>query len=250
MNTLDNKLAVVTGGNSGIGLASARRFVEAGACVVIAGRNPETLARAQEELGSNARTVHGDLTEPAARQALLDVAREFGGGGIDILFANAGGAQPVPAAEITADALDFAFDQNFRSPLLLITEAIPLLTSGASVIINTSVAGRAAVPGMILYSAAKAALSSAVRGLAVELAPKGIRVNSIAPGPIATPILDRLGFPQATVDEFTRSMIDKVPLGRLGEADEVATLALLLASPGSTYITGTELVVDGGYLAQ
>ena len=178
MGTLENKIALITGGSSGIGRATAKQFVAEGAKVVIAGRNLETLASIQAELGGSVKTVQGDVRDPAHRKDLLATVGQFGDH-LDVLFANAGVGKPVPANLVDEASAKELFDINFWSVFFLIQESLPLLRTGSSVIVTSSVAGQFALPGMSIYSASKAALSSIARSYAIELAPQGIRVNAI-----------------------------------------------------------------------
>lgn len=244
MAKLDGKIALVTGGNSGIGRAIVRQFVTEGAKVVVGGRNPETLASLKEELGEAVVTVQGDVREQATRAALLEATQALGG--IDVLVANAGIAVPQPIQDVAEDWTRAMFDTNVWAPYFLTQAASNQLKPGASVIFTASIAGELGMPGMSIYSATKAALSSFVRTFAVEWAGRGIRVNGISPGPIATPIYDRMGLPKEVVDEFATQLKGRVPLGRFGNEDEVAGIAVFLAGSDASYITGEDIRVDGG----
>jgi NAD(P)-dependent dehydrogenase (short-subunit alcohol dehydrogenase family) len=248
MGTLQDKIALITGGSSGIGRATAQQFVAQGAKVVIAGRNPETLASIKAELGDSVITVQGDVRNAGNRKDLLDAVKQFGDH-LDILFANAGAGSPAPVELVSEESAKELFDVNLWSIYFLIQDSLPLLLSGSSIIVTSSVAARISMPGMSVYSASKAALTSIAQSYAVELAGKGIRVNTISPGPITTPILGRMGLSQEQLDGFVDTVRQRVPLGRLGTADEVASLALYLAGDTSTFITGADFTVDGGLLA-
>jgi len=243
MGTLQGKIALITGGSSGIGRATAQQFVAQGAKVIIAGRNPETLASIEAELGDSAITVQGDVRDAGNRKDLLDAVRKFGDH-LDVLFANAGGGNPSPVELVSEQSAKELFDVNLWSIYFLIQDSLPLLIAGSSIIVTSSVAARISMPGLSIYSASKAALTSIAQSYAVELAGKGVRVNTISPGPITTPILGRMGLSQEQLDGFVENIKQRVPLGRLGTADEVASLALYLAGDTSTFIT-----VDGGLLA-
>jgi len=248
MGTLQGKIALITGGSSGIGRATAQQFVAQGAKVIIAGRNPETLASIEAELGDSAITVQGDVRDAGNRKDLLDAVRKFGDH-LDVLFANAGGGNPSPVELVSEQSAKELFDVNLWSIYFLIQDSLPLLIAGSSIIVTSSVAARISMPGLSIYSASKAALTSIAQSYAVELAGKGVRVNTISPGPITTPILGRMGLSQEQLDGFVENIKQRVPLGRLGTADEVASLALYLAGDTSTFITGADFTVDGGLLA-
>jgi len=248
MGTLANKVALITGASSGIGRATAQQFVAQGAKVVIAGRNAETLASIKQELGDSVITVQGDVRDAGHRTALLEAVKTFGGR-LDILFANAGGGQPAPIEAVDETSARELFDVNFWSVFFLIQQALPILHRGSSVIVTSSVAASRSLPGMSIYSASKAALSSVAQAYAIELAQRGIRVNIISPGPIQTPIFGKMGMTEAQIEGFSQGVKGRVPLGRFGTADEVASLALYLAGDTSTFVTGSDFTVDGGLLA-
>jgi len=248
MGTLANKVALITGASSGIGRATAQQFVAQGAKVVIAGRNAETLTSIKQELGDSVITVQGDVRDASHRTALLDAVKSLGGR-LDILFANAGGGQPAPVEAVDEVSAKQLFDVNFWSVFFLIQQALPLLDRGSSVIVTSSVAASRSLPGMSIYSASKAALTSVAQAYAIELAQRGIRVNIISPGPIQTPIFGKMGMSAEQIEGFTEGVKGRVPLGRLGTADEVAGLALYLAGDTSTFVTGSDFTVDGGLLA-
>lgn len=236
---LEGKVAVITGGNSGIGLATARRFIAEGAHVFVTGRRQAELDAAVKSLGPNATGVQGDVARPADLDRLYETVKKQKGR-IDILFANAGVGELVPLPEITEAHFDKIFDINVRGALFTVQKALPLLRDGASVILTGSVAGSRGIEAFSVYNASKAAIRSFARSWTSDLKARKIRVNVISPGPIETPILEPI--PKEAVEGF----ISQVPLGRIGKADEVATVALFLASDDSSYITGIELFVDGG----
>ena len=248
MGRLSEKIALVTGGNSGIGLATAKAFVREGAKVIITGRNQETLDKAAAELGGETLVIEGDVSDLGH---LDDVASQIKEkfGRLDIVFANAGVAIPTPLADITEEHFDMHFNINVKGLLFTIQKSLPLLSDGASVILNASVVKDKGFPGLSVYSATKGAVRTLARTLTAELAGQGIRVNSISPGPIETPIYDRMGLPQAAQEEFGQSIMGQVPLGRFGVPDEIANAAVYLASDESKYTAGIDLPVDGG-LAQ
>jgi NAD(P)-dependent dehydrogenase (short-subunit alcohol dehydrogenase family) len=246
MKRLEGKVAVVTGGNSGIGLASAKRFQEEGARVAIAGRDPNTLAGAAHNLGNGVLAVRADVAKLGEIDKLFaEVSQKLGK--IDVLFVNAGVAKFAPLQDTTEGLYDETFNINTKGAYFTIQKAIPFLNDGASIILNASVADQTGAPNTSAYSATKAALRSIARTAAAELVERGIRVNVVAPGPIETPILKRTGLPQEAVDEFTKTIIAKVPMKRFGTAEEVAGAVAFLASSDASYITGVEINVDGGF---
>ena len=249
MSKLVSKVAVVTGGNSGIGLATAKAFIAEGAKVTIFGRNQETLDAAVAELGPDTLGVQGDVTEGADLDRLF-AAVEEAHGKIDVLFVNAGVARFAPFQETTEELFDSNFGVNVRGAYFTIQKAIPFLAQEASVILNTSVSNQIGWPGSSSYAASKAALRSLARTLSAELLPQGIRVNAVSPGPITTPIYDRLGLPQPEIDAMGQQIISKVPLGRFGTAEELAGAVTFLAGPDSSYVVGAELVVEAGVGAE
>lgn len=245
MSNLQGKSALVTGGTSGIGLATARAFRDAGARVIVTGSNPETLQRAHEALGDRVVAIRSDARSVAdAKQLAAEIERRFGG--LDIAFLNAGVAKFVPLAGSDEALFDEMFDINVKGVVFTANALLPLLKPGASLLVNTSVVAHKGVATASVYSATKGALSAFVRSLAVELAEKKVRVNAISPGPIETPIYGKLGLPTEAVKAFGDALTAKVPLHRFGTAEEIANAALFLASPDASYITGAELAVDGG----
>jgi NAD(P)-dependent dehydrogenase (short-subunit alcohol dehydrogenase family) len=245
MKTLEGKIAVITGGNSGIGLATAKLFHQAGAKVAISGRNQSSLDAAAKEIGPGVVTVRSDVSKLRDLDTLFDVvAKKLGR--IDVLFANAGIARFAPVSDVSEDAYDETFDINVKGVFFTVQKAIPFLNDNASVILNTSFVNQAGVPTTSVYAASKAAVRSLARSISAELASRGIRVNVVSPGPIATPIYGKLGLPKEAVDAFAASIVSQVPLKRFGTPEEVAQTALFLASTASSYITGVELGVDGG----
>jgi len=245
MNRLEGKVAVITGGNSGIGLATARRFAEEGAHVFITGRRPNELDAAVQQIGKRATGVQGDVSSLADLDRLYaTVKREKGR--IDVVFANAGGGALAPLGAITEEHFDTTFSSNVKGLLFTVQKALPLLRDGGSIILNASIAGSKGLEGFSVYSATKAAVRSFARSWTVDLKARKIRVNAISPGPIDTPGLNGLGLSEQQIEEFKKNMVGSVPLGRMGDADEIAKAALFLASDDSSYVTGVELFVDGG----
>lgn len=242
---LKDKVAVITGGNSGIGLSIAQEFKAQGAKVAILGRNKTTLETAVKILGEGTVAVQGDVCRIADLEQLYrETLAAFGK--IDILVANAGIAKPMPFTEIDEAAFDETADINFKGTFFTVQRAVPHLKKGASIILVGSIAGQIGYPGMSVYSATKAAMRSLARTLSAELLPKGIRVNNLSPGPIKTPILEKMGLSKEAIDAFSTQMKTQVPMARLGESHEMAKAALFLASSDSSYVAGIDLVADGG----
>lgn len=245
MARLTGKVAVVTGGNSGIGLATAKRFREEGAKVAISGRDQRTLDEAVKTIGGEVLAVRADVAKLADLDKLYKtVSEKFGK--IDILFANAGIGKFVPISESTEQLFDEIFDINVKGVFFTIQKALPLLNDGGSIVINSSVANEVGFPGSSIYSATKAAVRSFARTLTAELVGRGIRVNVVSPGPIHTPIFQRNGLSEAQIDEIAQALVSRVPMKRFGTPEEVADTVLFLASPESSYITGVDINVDGG----
>ncbi len=243
---LEDKVAVITGGNSGIGRATAEEFQRQGAKVVIFGRNQETLDAAVQALGDDAHGVQGDVSR------LEDLDRLFGEvkeryGRIDVLVANAGIAPPAPIEQVDEASFDQLIAVNVKGLFFTVQKALPLLTEGASIVFTGSSVTYRGMANMSVYSATKAAVRSLARTFSVELLPRGIRVNVLSPGPIETPIFGRMGLPEEALDEMAQGIAQQVPMGRFGSADEMAKAALFLASSDSSYVVGADLLADGGY---
>jgi NAD(P)-dependent dehydrogenase (short-subunit alcohol dehydrogenase family) len=245
MKRFEGKVAVVTGGNSGIGLATAKRLQEEGAKVAIAGRSRKTLDEAVRAIGNGVVAVQADVAKLTDVDKLYaEVSKKLGK--IDVLFVNAGVAKFAPLAETSESLYDENFDINIKGAYFTIQKALPFLKDGASIILNTSVAGSTGNPGTSAYSATKAALRSLARTTAAELVGRGIRVNTVAPGPVVTPIIEKTGLPKEAVDQFSKEIVAKVPMKRFGQPEEVAGVVAFLASQDASYITGVEINVDGG----
>ena len=242
---LEGKVAVITGGNSGIGLATAKRFVAEGAYVFITGRRQDQLDGAVKVIGKNVTGVRGDVAKLADLDNLYEIVKAQKGR-IDILFANAGAAEMLPLGSITEEHFDKVFNTNVKGLLFTVQKALPLIHDGASIILNASIVASTGNPALSVYSATKAAVRSFARTWTLDLKERKIRVNAISPGPINTPGLDGLGQTAGVGDQLMASLIASVPVGRLGTPDEIARAVVFLASDESSFITGSELFVDGG----
>jgi NAD(P)-dependent dehydrogenase (short-subunit alcohol dehydrogenase family) len=243
---LEGKVAVITGGNSGIGLATARRFVTEGAHVFITGRRQAELDDAVRQVGKHVTGVQGDVSN------LTDLDRLFAKvkqqqGRIDVLFANAGIPALAPLGEITEEHFDKVFDINVKGLLFTVQKALALFTDGGSIILNASIVASKGLEAISVYSATKAAVRSFARCWTTDLRHRKIRVNTISPGPIETLIFNKAGLTREQADEAKEGLVAAVPLGRLGTPDEIANAAVFLASDDSSYVTGIELFVDGGF---
>jgi NAD(P)-dependent dehydrogenase (short-subunit alcohol dehydrogenase family) len=246
---LAGKIAVITGGSSGIGLATAKRFVDEGAHVFITGRRKSELDEAVKQIGRNVTGVQADVAKPADIDKLYTAVKEQKGK-LDVVFANAGIGEFAPLGQITEDHFDKQFDVNVKGVLFTVQKALPLLQPSASIVLNASIVSTTGNPAFSVYSATKAAVRSFARTWAVDLKARKIRVNAISPGIIPTPGYNTsLGMTQEQVDQFVQSSIGNIPLGRPGTTDEIAKAVLFLASDDSSYVNGIELFVDGG-LAQ
>lgn len=244
-NKLNGKVALVTGGNSGIGLATAKKYSQQGASVIITGRNQKNLDEAVAEIGSNVHAIQGDVSNLADLDRLYkEVESHYSK--IDILFANAGIAEFATLEAVTEDFYDRHFDINVKGLFFTVQKALPLLNDGSSIILNASIVATKGFSNFSVYSATKAAVRSFARTWATDLAPRKIRVNAISPGPIQTPLYGKFGLPEEQVQEMGAAMVAQVPLARFGQAEEIADAALFLASNDSSYINGVELPVDGG----
>ncbi|MEE1809331.1 glucose 1-dehydrogenase [Streptomyces sp. BE133] len=238
MGKLQGKTAVITGGTTGIGLATAKLFVREGAYVFITGRRQKELDEGVQEIGSNVSGVQGDVVDLADLDRLYETIKAKGR--IDIVFANAGLAEFASLEDVTEDHFDKIFDINVKGALFTVQKALPLLNDGASIILTGSVASVKGTPEFSVYGASKAAIRNFVRGWTVELKDRHIRSNVLSPGPIETPLV--AAQPQDAIERIAST----IPMGRMGEPDEVAKAALFLASDDSSFVTGIELFVDGG----
>ena len=243
---LSGKVAVITGGSTGIGLATAKVFAAEGAKVYITGRRQDVLANAVGEIGHGAQAVQGDTAKLADLDRLYERVRTEAGH-IDVLFANAGGGGTLPLGEITEEQVDDTFGRNVKGVIFTVQKALPLMRKGGSIILTGSTAGSRGTPAFSIYSASKAAVRNLVRSWAIDLKGTGIRVNVVSPGPVRTPGLvglvgDDPDRQQAFLDDFASA----IPLGRVGEPEEIAKAALFLASDDASFVNGSELFADGG----
>src|SRR2546421_8222272 len=246
MAKLEGKTALVTGGNSGIGLATAKQFVNEGAYVFITGRRDRDLAAAVKEIGSNVTGVQGDVSNLGDLDRLFaQIEQEKGR--LDIVFANAGVAAYAPFGKITEEHYDSIFDINVKGLLFTVQKALPLMPDGASIILNASIVASKGLPANSVYSATKAAIRSFARTWTTDLKDRRIRVNAVSPGSIDTPGLNDLVASTGAGEQRLKMISNGVPLGRLGTPDEIARAVVFLASDDSSYVTGTELFVDGGF---
>ena len=242
---LEGKVAVITGGNSGIGLATAQRFADEGAHVFITGRRQAELDQAVKHIGHGAVGVQGDVAKMADLDRLYATVKEQRGR-IDVLFANAGGGEFAALGAITEAHFDHLFNTNVKGLVFTVQKALPLFRDRGSIILNASVAGSKGMEAFSVYGATKAAVRSFARSWTAELKSRRIRVNAVSPGPIETPVFGKLGMSDAEAKDFMAGVVTAVPMGRMGTPDEIAKAVLFLASDDSSYVTGAELFVDGG----
>lgn len=245
MGKLDGKVAVITGGNSGIGLATAKLFLSEGAKVAITGRRQEALDELEGQLTGEFITVKADAASLSDSKILVQTVVDKLGN-IDVLFLNAGVAPFAPVTDTTEEFFDNVINTNLKGPYFTVKEAIPFLNENAAIILNTSIANQSGFANMSVYAASKAGLRAIGRVLASELASKGIRTTAVSPGPIDTPIYGKLGLSDDQVQELGAGFASQVPLGRFGSSEEIAKSVLFLASADSSYVNGIELEVDGG----
>jgi NAD(P)-dependent dehydrogenase (short-subunit alcohol dehydrogenase family) len=240
----EGKVVLVAGGTSGIGLAAARAFADQGAKVVITGRYPDRLEEARKSIGKPVRAFQSDVSDPADSKRLIAMIREEFGR-IDTLFLNAGIPGGTPLDSVTEDQFETIFRTNFKGPYFLIQAALPLFGVGATIILTGSFAAHSGMPGSSVYGASKAALASLARTLSGELLGRGIRINTVTPGAIETPIWEKM-MPAEYLDPVKRAIGTHIPMKRFGNPEEVAKAVLFLASQDSSYVVGTEMFVDGG----
>lgn len=246
MGRLVGKVAVVTGGSAGMGLATARLFAAEGAKVVVTGRDGRALDAAVRAIGEGAEAFCGDIS----RMADLDGLRahvEKAHGRVDVLFANAGGGRPGMLEQVSEEDFDVTVDTNLKGTFFTVQKLVPLMPPGSSIILNTSIQGSQGRAGFMVYAATKAAMRSLARSLTAELSAKGIRTNAVAPGHIDTDLMRKAGLSEAMIGHVNAQAHAQIPMGRSGTADEVARTVLFLASDDAAYVTGAELSVDGGW---
>jgi len=244
-DTFAGKVALVTGGNSGIGLATALAFSNAGARVVITGRDQPTLDKAAAQLGTHVIAVQSDAGSVSDGNKLAALLHQRGVT-LDAVFLNAGITRFSPVETMEEQAWDTTFNINVKGPYFLLKALLPILNSGAAIVLNGSINAHIGMPNTTAYAASKAALISLAKTLSSELLSRGIRVNVVSPGPVRTPLYDRLGLPPEQVSDVASNIQSQIPLKRFGTPEEVASAVLYLAAPDSAFIVGTELVVDGG----
>ncbi len=248
MSRLDGKIALITGGTSGIGFATAQLFVQEGAKVAITGQNQERLNQASKTLGAEVLAVQAEA------RSLTDLDRAFAQikerwDRLDILFVNAGIAQFSPLLDVDEAFINETMDINFKGSLFTVQKAVPLMPANSSIVFNTSINNQIGMPYSGIYAASKAALRSLVRVLAAELIERGIRVNAVSPGPVKTSIISRTGISQEQLEQVTAKIQQSVPLKRFGQPEEIAKAVLFLASDEASFVLGEELIVDGGWTA-
>ncbi|HZY72194.1 MAG TPA: SDR family oxidoreductase [Edaphobacter sp.] len=245
MNRLQGKRALITGGTSGIGLETARAFLREGARLAITGTNPARLDAARTELGSDVLIIDSDASDVDAQKAVAETVRHAFGV-LDVLFLNAGIAELRPVEQWDEAAFDRSVALNLKGPFFLIQALLPILGNPASIVINASVNAHIGMPNTSVYGATKAAILSLSRTLSGELVSRGIRVNAISPGPIATPLYSKLGLSETDLKTVSASIQSQVPLGRFGQPSEIASAAVFLASDESAFTVGSEILIDGG----
>ena len=245
MNRLENKRALITGGTSGIGLETARQFLQEGARIAVTGKNPETLEAARKELGSEVLVIASDASDIAGQSEVAERIRQAFGE-LDILFLNAGIVEMRPFGQWDEAAFDRSFAVNVKGPYFLLQALLPIFANPASVVLNASVNAHIGMPNTSVYGATKAALLSLARTLSGELISRGIRVNAVSPGPISTPLYGKLGLSETDLKAVAASIQSQVPAGRFGNASEIAHAVTFLASSESAFTVGSELLIDGG----
>ncbi|WP_164271884.1 SDR family oxidoreductase [Stenotrophomonas sp. B1-1] len=245
MNRFSNKTLLVTGGSSGIGLATAQAFAREGGRVVITGRDAAALEQARPSLGDDALVLVNDAADPAGARALAAALAEAGVH-LDAVFLNAGIARLAPFESVDEALWDQVFNTNIKGPYFQVQALLPLLNPGTSIVINGSINAHIGMPNSSVYAASKAAVISLAKTLSAELLPRGVRVNVVSPGPVATPLYGKLGLDASTLDATAAQIQSQIPLGRFGTPDEIAATVLHLAAPESAFIVGTEIIADGG----
>ncbi|MDJ0733928.1 MAG: SDR family oxidoreductase [Nostocaceae cyanobacterium] len=246
MAQLSGKTALITGGTTGIGFASAKLFKSEGARIAISGQNQERLDEAAKQLGDNVLAIRADVSQVSDIEAMVNQVKEVFGS-LDVLFVNAGIAKLAPLDAVDETLVDEVFNINFKGAFFTVQKAAPIMGEGGSIILNTSVNNQMGMTGSSIYAASKAAVRSLSRTFGAELIGRGIRVNAVSPGPIQTPIYGKLGVPQDQLQDFARQLQEEIPMQRFGNPEEIANAVLFLASNQSSFILGEELVVDGGW---
>lgn len=245
-DTLKGKVALVTGGNSGIGFGAAKCLIEAGAFVYITGRKNPQLENALQQLGSNARAIQADVTIKKEMEQVASIIKEEKGS-LDIIFANAGGGKPIPLEETTEDFFDRTFAVNVKGVLFTVQTMLPILNDGSSIILNASITADMGLPGFGIYAATKAAVRSLARSWTTDLKDRKIRVNAVSPGVVPTEgYMTEQGMTEQQVKEYTDRVSHEIPVGRVGTSEEIGNAVVFLASDAASFITGVELTVDGG----
>jgi NAD(P)-dependent dehydrogenase (short-subunit alcohol dehydrogenase family) len=245
MKRFEGKVAVVTGGNSGIGLAAARAFAREGASVAVTGRDEATLKAAEREIGKGAMALKADSSRlPDLEVAMAKIRERFGR--IDALFVNAGVGKFVPFDQVTEAFFDEVMNVNLKGVFFTVQKALPLLSSGAGVVLNASINGHKGMPGTSVYGPSKAAVINLAKTLSADLLPRGIRVNAISPGPVESALLTRIGMTQDQLKQTKEWIKGQVPMKRFAHPDEIAEAVLYLCSGASSFVAGADLVIDGG----
>ncbi|PSP28625.1 MAG: short-chain dehydrogenase [Cyanobacteria bacterium SW_4_48_29] len=246
MARLDGKTALITGGTTGIGLETAKLFQTEGARIAFTGQNQERLNEAAQKLGSEAYAIRANTQSVADIEAMaLQVKEQLGG--LDVLFVNAGITKSASLAEVDEAHIDEQMGINFKGAFFTIQKVVPFIRDQGSIVLTTSCLNQMGMPGMSIYAASKAALRSLAQTLSAELTERGIRINAVSPGPIETPLYGKLALPQEALQQMAGQLVEKVPMHRFGQPEEVARAALFLASEDSSFMLGEELVVDGGW---
>lgn len=245
MSRLQGKRTLITGGTSGIGLETAKQFLNEGARVIITGVNPDSIAKAKAELGSEVLVLRADSADVAAQKQLAQAVKDHYGQ-LDVAFLNAGVSVWAPIENWTEEMFDRLFDINVKGPYFLIQALLPVFANPASVVLNTSISAHVGESNSSVYAATKAAFLSLSKTLSSELLGRGVRFNAVSPGPVDTPLYDKLGVPAAYRDEIGKQIVAKIPMGRMGTPEEVAKAVLYFASDESKWTVGSEIVVDGG----
>lgn len=248
MSKLKGKTALITGGTTGIGLETAKLFINEGAKVVITGQNEERVKKAGNELGPDTHAITADVSSLEDIDSMVSVVKDEIGK-VDILFVNAGVLRMGSLSEVDEAHFDYQVNVNFKGSFFTIQKVVPIMKDGGSIVINSSNANQIGIPGLSVYSATKAALRSLSRTLSLELLDREIRVNTVSPGPVETPIFGKTDIPEDVAEEITKEIISQNPMKRFAVPEEIAKVVLFLASDDSSYMTGEEIVVDGGTVA-